>query len=102
MHRFLMMLRRSLAAGFMLVAICISGQAIVGEAAAFDLIDPGEYAASRAEIEAWHDANPVISSTRALQPGPKIRVIQPEGGDQSREIRTRRCNDGNGNWILTP
>ncbi len=29
-------------------------------------------------------------------------VIQPEGGDQSREIRTRRCNDGNGNWILTP
>ncbi|WP_298849822.1 hypothetical protein [uncultured Ruegeria sp.] len=29
-------------------------------------------------------------------------VIQPDGGDQSREIRTRRCNDGNGNWILTP
>lgn len=29
-------------------------------------------------------------------------VIQPEGSDQSREIRTRRCNDGNGNWILTP
>lgn len=80
MRRFQMMLRRSLAAGFMLVAICISGQAIVGEAAAFDLIDPGEYAASRAEIEAWHDANPVISSTRALQPGPKIHVIQPEGG----------------------
>ncbi|NOD77153.1 MULTISPECIES: hypothetical protein [unclassified Ruegeria] len=29
-------------------------------------------------------------------------IIQPEGGDQSREIRTRRCDDGNGNWILTP
>lgn len=28
--------------------------------------------------------------------------IQPNGGDEIREIRTRRCQDGNGNWVLTP
>ncbi|WP_420586390.1 hypothetical protein [Ruegeria sp.] len=28
--------------------------------------------------------------------------IQPEGADQTREVRTRRCRDANGNWILTP
>jgi len=28
--------------------------------------------------------------------------IQPEGADQTREIRTRRCRDANGNWVLTP
>lgn len=28
--------------------------------------------------------------------------IQPEGADQTREIRTRRCKDANGNWLLTP
>jgi surface antigen len=28
--------------------------------------------------------------------------IQPEGADQTREVRTRRCRDAGGNWILTP
>lgn len=28
--------------------------------------------------------------------------ILPEGSDQSREVRTRRCRDADGNWILTP
>lgn len=28
--------------------------------------------------------------------------IQPEGSDQTREVRTRRCRDAGGNWILTP
>lgn len=28
--------------------------------------------------------------------------IQPEGAEQSREVRTRRCRDAGGNWILTP
>ncbi len=28
--------------------------------------------------------------------------IQPEGVDQTREVRTRRCRDASGNWILTP
>ncbi|MGI9368601.1 MAG: hypothetical protein ACR2O2_07155 [Ruegeria sp.] len=28
--------------------------------------------------------------------------VQPAGADASREIRTRRCRDANGNWILTP
>ncbi|WP_170334085.1 hypothetical protein [Ruegeria arenilitoris] len=28
--------------------------------------------------------------------------IQPEGADKTREIRTRRCKDASGNWILTP
>ncbi|WP_170761629.1 hypothetical protein [Ruegeria lacuscaerulensis] len=28
--------------------------------------------------------------------------IQPEGSDQTREVRTRRCRDASGNWILTP
>ncbi|MCA0927795.1 hypothetical protein [Ruegeria profundi] len=29
-------------------------------------------------------------------------IIQPEGADQPREVRTRRCRDASGNWILTP
>lgn len=29
-------------------------------------------------------------------------IVQPAGEDTTRDIRTRRCNDGNGNWILTP
>lgn len=29
-------------------------------------------------------------------------VIQPGGTDQTRDIRTRRCQDAGGNWILTP
>jgi len=29
-------------------------------------------------------------------------VVQPEGSDQTREIRTRRCRDAGGNWIMTP
>lgn len=28
--------------------------------------------------------------------------IQPEGGDQTREVRTRRCKDAEGNWVLAP
>ncbi|SLN72566.1 hypothetical protein [Ruegeria meonggei] len=28
--------------------------------------------------------------------------IQPEGAEQTREVRTRRCRDAGGNWILTP
>ncbi len=28
--------------------------------------------------------------------------IQPEGAESSREVRTRRCKDASGNWILTP
>ncbi len=28
--------------------------------------------------------------------------VQPAGEDTAREIRTRRCRDANGNWILTP
>ncbi|WP_170399210.1 hypothetical protein [Ruegeria arenilitoris] len=28
--------------------------------------------------------------------------IRPEGSDQTREVRTRRCRDAGGNWILTP
>jgi len=28
--------------------------------------------------------------------------IQAEGSDQTREIRTRRCRDAGGNWIMTP
>ncbi len=28
--------------------------------------------------------------------------IRPEGSDQTREVRTRRCRDASGNWILTP
>jgi len=28
--------------------------------------------------------------------------IQAAGATNSREIRTRRCRDANGNWILTP
>ncbi|WP_171209476.1 MULTISPECIES: hypothetical protein [unclassified Ruegeria] len=27
--------------------------------------------------------------------------VEP-AGENAREIRTRRCNDGNGNWILSP
>lgn len=29
-------------------------------------------------------------------------VIHPEGADQTREIRTRRCQDASGNWIMAP
>ncbi|MEX0308509.1 MAG: hypothetical protein AB3N12_14080 [Ruegeria sp.] len=29
-------------------------------------------------------------------------VVQPEGSEQSRDIRTRRCMTADGNWILTP
>ena len=79
MYQFQMMLRRALGAvGFVIIAVCASGQAAVSEAGAFELIDPVEYAANRAEIEAWHDDNPVVSTTRAITPGPKIRVLQPE------------------------
>ncbi|WP_120634307.1 hypothetical protein [Ruegeria sp. EL01] len=28
--------------------------------------------------------------------------IQPEGSDQIREIRTRRCQDASGKWIMAP
>ncbi|WP_170604639.1 hypothetical protein [Ruegeria arenilitoris] len=28
--------------------------------------------------------------------------IRPAGVSQTRQIRTRRCRDANGNWILTP
>ncbi len=28
--------------------------------------------------------------------------VQPEGSDQTREVRTRRCKDASGNWLLTP
>ncbi|WP_037311988.1 hypothetical protein [Ruegeria halocynthiae] len=28
--------------------------------------------------------------------------IQPAGADETREIRTRRCRDAAGNWVLTP
>lgn len=28
--------------------------------------------------------------------------IQPEGTDQTREVRTRRCKDASGNWLLAP
>ncbi|WP_170517775.1 hypothetical protein [Ruegeria atlantica] len=28
--------------------------------------------------------------------------IRPEGADQTREVRTRRCRDAGGKWILTP
>ncbi|NVO57141.1 hypothetical protein HW561_15210 [Rhodobacteraceae bacterium B1Z28] len=28
--------------------------------------------------------------------------IQPEGADDTREIRTQRCKDASGNWIMTP
>ncbi len=28
--------------------------------------------------------------------------IQPEGKDQTQEVRTRRCQDASGAWILTP
>ncbi len=28
--------------------------------------------------------------------------IQSEGAEQTREVRTRRCRDAGGNWILTP
>lgn len=28
--------------------------------------------------------------------------IQPEGSGQTREIRTRRCRDAGGNWLLAP
>lgn len=28
--------------------------------------------------------------------------IQPEGQETTREVRTRRCRDASGNWILTP
>ncbi|WP_424832806.1 hypothetical protein [Ruegeria sp.] len=29
-------------------------------------------------------------------------VIDPEGAGQTREIRTRRCKDANGNWLMAP
>ncbi|WP_254429183.1 MULTISPECIES: hypothetical protein [unclassified Ruegeria] len=29
-------------------------------------------------------------------------LIQPEGTEQVREVRTRRCQDAGGAWILTP
>ncbi|SDW73070.1 hypothetical protein SAMN05444358_1011611 [Ruegeria halocynthiae] len=29
-------------------------------------------------------------------------VVQPEGAEQTRDIRTRRCKTADGNWILTP
>ena len=80
MYRLKMMLRRVRAAGFVLVAAVLFGQVTAGDAAAFDLVDPGEYSANQSQIDAWHDANPVVSSTRNLQPGPKIDVLQPEGG----------------------
>lgn len=28
--------------------------------------------------------------------------VQPAGAEETREIRTRRCKDASGNWILTP
>ncbi|WP_281973828.1 hypothetical protein [Ruegeria faecimaris] len=28
--------------------------------------------------------------------------IRPPSSEQTREIRTRRCQDANGNWIFTP
>lgn len=31
-----------------------------------------------------------------------LHLIEPPNTDQIREIRTRRCRDANGNWILTP
>ena len=65
---------------FIFMTVGLFGQAAVGEAAAFELVDPGEYSANRAGIEAWHDVNPAESPTRAFKPGPKIRVLQPKGG----------------------
>lgn len=29
-------------------------------------------------------------------------VVQPEGAEQARDIRTRRCRTADGNWILAP
>ncbi|WP_299943600.1 hypothetical protein [uncultured Ruegeria sp.] len=29
-------------------------------------------------------------------------VVQPEGAEQARDIRTRRCMTADGKWILTP
>lgn len=79
-HLLKILRRRFVAVGFVIVAVFALSHAVGSEAKAFDLIDPGEYAANRAEIEAWHDGNPAPSSTRAFKPGPKIRVLQPEGG----------------------
>lgn len=29
-------------------------------------------------------------------------LVQPEGAEEARDIRTRRCKDASGNWILAP
>ncbi len=29
-------------------------------------------------------------------------IVQPEGAEQARDIRTRRCRTADGNWILAP
>lgn len=80
MYRLKRMLHRARAARFGIVAAVMLAHTAVGDAAAFDLVDPGEYSANRGQIDAWHDANPPEVITRNIQTGPKIDVLQPEGG----------------------
>ena len=48
------------------------------------------------------DRSKLAGSTGELRYSAGI-VVQPEGADQARDIRTRRCrDDGNGNWDYGP
>ncbi len=77
----------------------------VVSATANSLLSSG--APSAGKEKAWSNADTGSKGTVRIQSvqGNCVQlqhVVQPAGAESARDIRTRRCNDGSGNWILTP